>query len=264
MATATAVLVAGLSIGCREKSSGTGTGGTGGGGRSGQSGSAGGGTGSGAAGGSGGGAVAGTGGAGAVAGTGSGGAVAGTGGVTGAGGAIPDAGTDRPVDAPATDGPGDGPGADWAGVPACPSPDAGAGDCNNLRVRGAIIDPVVNADASSWPVPTGGAIEDGEYDLVAAESTSAQGFRRGHTMRVVGPRRIEWVIRLDSSSAIYTYSTDVVIAGDTVSFVLTCGQDQVVHAPSYRFSAAGNEVRFYSRDEPTMTQQVSTYRRRCR
>ena len=149
-------------------------------------------------------------------------------------------------------------------MPVCPSPDASVGDCNNLRARGEIVDFVVNADPSRWPAPTGGAIEDGEYDLVAAESTGAQSFSRRHTMRVTAQRPTEWVIRPGTTASSITYNTDAVISGVTMSLTLTCGQDQVIQPPPYRFSAAGGEVTIYYRDDATGTQTLTTYRRRCR
>ena len=83
-------------------------------------------------------------------------------------------------------------------------------------------------------------------------------------MRVTAQRPTEWVIRLGTAAALYTYNTDAVISGNTMTLTFSCGQDQIVQPPPYRFLAAGSEVTIYARDEASGTQTLTTYRRRCR
>jgi hypothetical protein len=185
-----------------------------------------------------------------------------------------------------------GAGGDGSGLPACaitarPQPiDAGSGVCNSIVLDG----PWINrgcfdrqgdggvADGGTFDGPTGGAIRDGDYELVSADNSLSGGpcpadYNGGMTRRRIrvfgGGTYIEWAYTNRDTSGTDTnvwYDTTVQAAGHTLTFVsFDCGESFGV--TSYGYTASGGDFSYFaysgSADGAGDLQTVVRYRRTC-
>jgi hypothetical protein len=191
-----------------------------------------------------------------------------------------------------------GAGGDGSGLPACAitarpqapitgASDGGIGVCNSIVLDGpSIIRGCLErrgdggvADGGVFDGPTGGAIRDGDYDLVGADGALSSGscpadYSGGTTrrrMRVFdGGTYIEWAyINTDSAGTDtgLSYDTTVQAAGHTLTFVsFDCSSSFGV--TSYGYTAGGDDFTYFAyydgADGAGDLQTVVRYRRTCR
>jgi hypothetical protein len=184
------------------------------------------------------------------------------GGATGAGGAAGDA---RQTG-------GDGPDVDGAAEPTATVPrcsvssfDAGPAACNNLAAGGSWVAARTNADASSFPAPGGGEIAEGEYDLVAADSTKRAFLPMRRTLHVgSNGKQFDEVTESRAAAA----EIDVVHSSGTIeasrnelALVQQCGGLETSH---YRYVVDRGGFRAIQVNEDDRSDLVLyTYRQRC-
>jgi hypothetical protein len=163
------------------------------------------------------------------------------------------------------------------GLPACATVDAppqtgDAGTCESFLDTGALVNPEpltpgdggVILDGGAFEMPAGGAIVDGDYDLVRLQTNVAGATRR--TIRVFqNGGFIEWVGALnatapDGGAIEFLYDTHGHTAGSTL-FI-----DQILCEPvgneSYGYTATGDELVLFANTSSGII-GVDTYRRTC-
>jgi hypothetical protein len=134
-------------------------------------------------------------------------------------------------------------------------------------------------DGGVFGGPAGGAIQDGDYDVVNADSSLSTGqctpkYSSGMTRRSVrvfgGGTYIQWAATNSSMSGADTslwYNTTMRAAGHTLTFVsYDCGESFQVM--SYGYTATGDEFTYFAysdnADGVGYLQTVVRYRRTCR
>jgi hypothetical protein len=167
------------------------------------------------------------------------GGAAATGGGSGSGGALPTCGVvDRPLDPVNPDG----------GTIIDPR----SGTCNAIVVPAAWLTAVAIPPADGGALaPAGGAILDGDYDMVRWQ-TVAGGAMTRRTIRVFSSGAyIEWALKQPDATASTdggvlpeAYDTTMSYGGHTATFVSTsCGGGLTIH--SYGYSATGDDLMFF-------------------
>ena len=121
------------------------------------------------------------------------------------------------------------------------------------------------ADGGALDEPLGGALLDGDYDLIRYR-TQLTG-RSKRTIRILGGgTRIEWAIQRESAAGLgeVRVNTTVMPTGSTIAVVAsTCGE---LGTTSYRYTATGTDLVIYHYDPSGSGALVNvyTYRRTCR
>jgi hypothetical protein len=187
-----------------------------------------------------------------------------------------------------------GAGGDGSGLPACAitaRPQDGGGTDAGSACSSIVLDgPWINrgcfdrmgdggvADGGSFDGPAGGAIRDGDYDLVSADTSLSGGpcpadYSGGMTRRRIrvfgGGTYIEWAYTNRDSSGTDTsvwYDTTVQAAGQTLTFVsFDCGESFGV--TSYGYTASGDLFTYFGYSGSAAgagdLQSVVRYRRTC-
>jgi hypothetical protein len=197
----------------------------------------------------------------------------GGGGATGAGGS---AGVTGAGGAAATGGAGGSGPLPTCAILALPATDGGA--CTALVAAGPLVTSVrvvdnfqsgVVEDGGVQVQPEGGAILDGDYDLVRWENTTA-GRQTRRTIRVFGAGSyVEWdaaVMNGDAGFLDYRYDTQNAISGHTFAFAsVFCSSGLAVL--SYGYTVTGDDLVFFDYtgllDGNGDVSSVDTYRRTC-
>jgi hypothetical protein len=155
--------------------------------------------------------------------------------------------------------------------------DGGPTECNQVEATGAWCDGeaftsddggVVDDDGGAIEGPAGGALTDGDYDLIRYR-TSPGGDRTRRTLRVLNcATLIEWAIDYDDgSTGLTTIRADTTVnpSGNVLNIVaVTCvSANSTFNTTSYGYTASGDElVLFYTNAAGTLA-NVYTYQRTC-
>jgi len=145
--------------------------------------------------------------------------------------------------------------------------DAGAA-CNQFPITGPILgtQPLSVDDAGTANGPTGGAVGDGDYDLVGWLS-AFQNYSRRSIHVFNGGTHIEWVAELDGSSPtmVIRANTRTTFAGSVLTIAgVDCMSNGLFLTQSYGYTASGDDLVLYNTDMNTgALQNIYTYRRTC-
>ena len=159
---------------------------------------------------------------------------------------------------------GDGPAACATTTPS----DAGAA-CNTFPLTGAMVasSPLPTDDGGAATSPTGGALANGDYDLVRWQVTGAGADVTRRTIRVFGGgTRIEWAVAFtqNGTETVGRYNLRMTVSGSTLQVAsVDCTADVVFQTTSYGYSVSGDDLFIFSTDNTGALVNIYTYRRTC-
>jgi hypothetical protein len=154
---------------------------------------------------------------------------------------------------------------------------AGAAACNTLAFGADWISPDplypddagVLLDGGAVEPPAGGAIVDGDYDLVGFRSSTFGMRRTRRSIRIFdGATYVEWLMDNDNvtpGGAVMSFRFDTssqVSGTDLAMIAVTCGDNEF--SRRFGYTATGNELALYQYDGSTgELQNIFSYRRSC-
>ena len=182
---------------------------------------------------------------------------------------------------------GNASGGNSGNLPACaittrPSDPSGStisalsGTCNTIVVttNGVVAEQVGGTDGGlvldggATLRPSGGTIQDGDYDLIRWQNLSGGGLTYRSLRVFDGGTSIEWAFHqmdatYDGGYQNLKFDTTATLAGNTMTYSYLCGVD--VGIPDFDYTAAGDDLLllFDTRGNHDELDSVDTYRRTC-
>ena len=150
-----------------------------------------------------------------------------------------------------------------------------SGTCNTIVVstNGVVAELVGGTDAGivldggASVTPAGGAIQDGDYQLICWQNIGGQGLSY-RTLRVfAGGAYIEWDFHqmnadYDGGFQNLKFNTTATIVGDTMTYTYPCGGDVGIH--DFEYTAEGNDLLLFdTRGSDDSVDSMDTYQRTC-